>query len=186
LTSSTRSTSWSSEPKSAIHFVAVFSPTPGIFGRLSLGSPRIAAKSGYCSGVSPYFSRTADGVNLVISLMPRRVMRAVTWSVTSCSTSRSPVTMSTSMSCAAACVASVAMTSSASKPALDSRWMPSASSTSKMRLSWLRKSAGVSRLVALYSTYCSCLNVGSPRSKATATWVGRSSRSTLMSIAVNP
>src|SRR5215469_13675825 len=64
--------------------------------------------------------------------------------------------------------------------------MPSASSTSKIRLSWLRKSSGVSRLLALYSTYCSCLNVGSPRSNATATWVGCSSRSTLISIAVNP
>src|ERR1700722_1158275 len=64
--------------------------------------------------------------------------------------------------------------------------MPSASSTSKIRLSWLRKSSGVSRRLALYSTHCSCRKVGSPRSKATATWVGFSSRSTLMSIAVNP
>ena len=64
--------------------------------------------------------------------------------------------------------------------------MPSVSSTSKMRLSWLRKSSGVSRLFALYSTHCSCLNVGSPRSNATAMCVGRSSRSTLMSMAVNP
>ena len=64
--------------------------------------------------------------------------------------------------------------------------MPSASSTSKIRLSWLRKSAGVSRRFALYSTYCSCRKVGSLRSKATATWVGCSSRSTLMSIAVKP
>src|ERR1700683_600702 len=64
--------------------------------------------------------------------------------------------------------------------------MPSASSTSKIRLSWLRKSSGVSRRLALYSTHCSCLKVGSPRSNATATCVGFSSRSTLMSIAVNP
>src|SRR6266851_1358628 len=64
--------------------------------------------------------------------------------------------------------------------------MPSASSTSKIRLSWLRKSSGVCWRLALYSTYCSCLNVGSPRSNATATCVGFSSRSTLMSIAVTP
>ena len=83
-------------------------------------------------------------------------------------------------------VASVAMTSSASNPAALSRVMPSASSTSKIRLSWLRKSAGVSRRFALYSTYCSCRNVGSPRSNATATCVGCSSRSTLMSMAVKP
>ena len=30
-----------------IHFAAVFSPTPGMDGKLSLGSPRKAAKSGY-------------------------------------------------------------------------------------------------------------------------------------------
>ena len=78
------------------------------------------------------------------------------------------------------------MRSSASYPGADNRRMPSASSTSKIRLSWLRKSSGVSRRLALYSTHCSCRNVGSPRSKATATCVGFSSRSTLMSIAVNP
>ena len=36
------------------------------------GSPRSAAKSGYCAGVRPYFSSTAAGVNRVISLTPRR------------------------------------------------------------------------------------------------------------------
>ena len=83
-------------------------------GRLSLGSPRSAAKSGYCAGVSPYFSLTVAGVKRVISVMPRLVISTVTRSETSWSTSRSPLTMSTSMSCAAACVASVAMRSSAS------------------------------------------------------------------------
>ncbi|COW59362.1 Uncharacterised protein [Mycobacterium tuberculosis] len=51
---------------------AVFSPTPGMPGRLSLGSPRSAAKSGYCLGVSPYFSTTASGVKRVSSLTPLR------------------------------------------------------------------------------------------------------------------
>ena len=97
-----------------IHLAAVFSPTPGMLGRLSLGSPRSAAKSGYWAGVRPYFSSTASGVNRVMSLIPRRVISTVTWSLTSCSASRSPVTMSTSMPSAAAWVASVAMTSSAS------------------------------------------------------------------------
>ena len=64
--------------------------------------------------------------------------------------------------------------------------MPSASSTSKIRLIWLRNSSGALVRPALYSTYCSCLKVGSPRSNATATRVGFSSRSTLMSIAVKP
>ena len=56
LTSSTRSTSSASEPNSVTHLAAVFSPTPGMLGRLSLGSPRRAAKSGYWAGVRPYFS----------------------------------------------------------------------------------------------------------------------------------
>ena len=96
------------------HLDAVFSPTPGMLGRLSLGSPRSAAKSGYWAGVSPYFSVTASGVNRVMSLIPRRVISTVTSSLTSCSTSRSPVTISTPMSSAAAWVASVAIRSSAS------------------------------------------------------------------------
>ena len=61
LTSPTRLTSSSSDPNSVIHFVAVFSPTPGMPGRLSLLSPRSAAKSGYWAGVSPYFSTSAAG-----------------------------------------------------------------------------------------------------------------------------
>ncbi|CFE48544.1 Uncharacterised protein [Mycobacterium tuberculosis] len=71
-TASTLSTSDRSEPYSAIHLAAVFSPTPGMPGRLSLGSPRSAAKSGYCLGVSPYFSTTASGVKRVSSLTPLR------------------------------------------------------------------------------------------------------------------
>ena len=61
LTSSTRFTRFSSDPNSVIHFVAVFSPTPGMDGRLSLGSPRSAAKSGYWAGVRPYFSSRPAG-----------------------------------------------------------------------------------------------------------------------------
>jgi hypothetical protein len=83
-------------------------------GRLSLGSPRSAAKSGYCPGLSPYFSVTVAGVKRVISVIPRLVISTVTRPETSWSTSRSPVTTRTSMPSAAACVASVAMRSSAS------------------------------------------------------------------------
>ena len=38
-------------------FAAVFSPMPGTPGRLSLGSPRNAAYSGYCAGVTPVRSK---------------------------------------------------------------------------------------------------------------------------------
>ena len=48
-------------PNSRIHLAAVFSPTPGMPGRLSHGSPRSAAKSGYCAGVSPYLASTSSG-----------------------------------------------------------------------------------------------------------------------------
>ena len=46
LTSPTRSTSSASEPNSTIHLDAVFSPTPGMLGRLSLGSPRTRGEVG--------------------------------------------------------------------------------------------------------------------------------------------
>ncbi len=59
-------------PYVLIHLVAVFSPTLGTEGRLSLGSPRRAAKSGYCAGVSPYFSSTAAGVIRARSDTPLR------------------------------------------------------------------------------------------------------------------
>ena len=74
----------------------------------------MAAKSGYWAGVSSYFSTTASGVNLVMLLIPIRVISTVTRSSTSCSASRSPVTISTFMPCSAACVARVAIRSSAS------------------------------------------------------------------------
>ena len=62
LTSSTRLTRFSSEPNSTIHLVAVFSPTPGMEGRLSLGSPRRAAKSGYCCRGQPVLFDQGGGV----------------------------------------------------------------------------------------------------------------------------
>ena len=72
LTVSTWSTSASSEPYSRTHLAAVFSPTLGMLGRLSLGSPRSAAKSGYCAGVRPYLVSTSSGVNRVMSETPLR------------------------------------------------------------------------------------------------------------------
>jgi hypothetical protein len=85
-----------------------------MFGRLSDGSPRSAAKSGYCGGDRPYFACTSSGVNRVISLIPLRVINTVTRLLTSCRVSRSPVTTSTSIPSLAPWVANVAMMSSAS------------------------------------------------------------------------
>ncbi len=64
--------------------------------------------------------------------------------------------------------------------------MRSASSTSSISGSWLLNSPGVLFRLALYSEYSAMRKVSRDTSKATATWVGCSSRSTLMSIEVKP
>ena len=64
--------------------------------------------------------------------------------------------------------------------------MRSASSTSRISGSWLLNSSGVLLRFALYSAYSASRKVCRDLSKATAMWVGCSSRSTLMSIEVNP
>ena len=70
---------------------------------------------------------------------------------------------------------------------LDVHGMRSASSTSLMqRQTWPLNSSGVAMRLALYSAYSSVRNVWRDTSKATATWVGCSSRSTLISIEVKP
>ncbi len=55
-----------------------------------------------------------------------------------------------------------------------------------MRGSCPVNSVGVAERPALYSAYASVRKVWRETSKATATWVGSSSRSTLMSIEVKP
>ena len=64
--------------------------------------------------------------------------------------------------------------------------MRSASSTSSISGSWLLNSSGVLLRFALYSEYSASRNVCRDTSNATATWVGCSSRSTLISIEVKP
>jgi hypothetical protein len=71
FTSSTWSTSEPTSPYCWMSLVAVFSPEAGMPGRLSLGSPRSAANSGYCAGDRPYFSCTASGVIRRMSETPR-------------------------------------------------------------------------------------------------------------------
>ena len=55
-----------------------------------------------------------------------------------------------------------------------------------MRSTWPRKSSGVVVRLALYATKRSDRNVCRETSKHTARWVGCSSRSRLMSMAVKP
>ena len=78
------------------------------------------------------------------------------------------------------------MMSSASKPSLRRCRILSASSTSSISGSWLENSSGVLLRLALYSEYCARRKVCRDLSNATPMWVGCSSRSTLMSIEVNP
>ncbi len=107
-------------------------------------------------------------------------------SLTSCSASRSPVQTSTSKPSATACVVRVAITSSASKPSFSIVATRSAASTSWISDTCPLNSLGDVERLALYSAYSSERKVCRDTSKATPTWVGRSSRSTLMSIEVKP
>ena len=90
------------------------------------------------------------------------------------------------MPAALACVVRVPMMSSASKPSFSNVVTPSASRTSLMSEIWPVNSCGDLLRLALYSVYSSERNVLRETSNATPTWVGFSSRSTLMSIDVNP
>ena len=148
-TSSTRSTRFAREPNSPTHLAAVFSPTPGMLGRLSEGSPRSAAKSGYWAGVSAYLACTDSGVNRVMSETPLTGYSTVTSGVTSWIASRSPVQMRTVMPCAVARVVRVAMTSSASKFTAVSDGIRSAPSTSRTSSTWPLNSSGALDRLAL-------------------------------------
>ena len=64
--------------------------------------------------------------------------------------------------------------------------MRRASSTSLISGSWLENSSGVLLRFALYSEYSARRKVWRDLSNATPTWVGCSSRRTLMSIEVKP
>ena len=118
--------------------------------------------------------------------MPLRGYSTVVDGVTSWKASRSPVTIRTSMPAASAWVASVPMMSSASKPSFSKVVTPSAAKTSLISGICPENSSGDLERLPLYSAYSSVRNVRRETSKATATCVGCSSRSTLMSIEVKP
>ena len=90
------------------------------------------------------------------------------------------------MPAASACRLRVPMMSSASNPSFSKVRMPRASSTSLMSGTWFLNSSGDLARLALYSPYSAVRNVWRETSKATATCVGCSSRSTLISIDVKP
>ncbi len=177
---------FSTDPNSAISFVAVFSPTPGTPGMLSDVSPIRPFRSTTCSGVTPYWAYSASWSNSAISEIPLRVSITFVAGPISCSASRSPVTMMTSWPAFAARQASVPMISSASKPASSSTAIPIAASSSRTSGNCSASSVGVALRWALYPAYCSLRNVTRPLSKATATVSGFTSASSFTSIVVKP
>ena len=78
------------------------------------------------------------------------------------------------------------MTSSASKPSFSTNGIRSASSTSLISADLAGELVGVVDRLALYSAYSSRRKVWRDTSNATATCVGCSSRSMLISIEVKP
>ena len=64
--------------------------------------------------------------------------------------------------------------------------MPMAPSTCSMSSTWPLNSSGVASRVPLYSGYSSVRKEWRDRSKATATWVGRSCSSRRVSIDTKP
>ncbi len=94
--------------------------------------------------------------------------------------------ISTSMPADSARVVSVPMMSSASNPSFSNVVMCNASRISLISGIWPVNSGGDLDRLPLYSAYCSRRNVLRETSNATATCVGFSSRSTLMSIDVKP
>ncbi|PQM48550.1 hypothetical protein C1Y40_01240 [Mycobacterium talmoniae] len=64
--------------------------------------------------------------------------------------------------------------------------MPNAPSTSLVMSIWPRNSSGVADRLALYSGYRSARKVCRDTSNAAAIWVGVSSRSRLINMAVKP
>ena len=95
---------------SAISLIAVFSPTPGTPGMLSVGSPIRAWTSTTRPGSTPNLACTSAGP-IRLSCM---VSSMVTRPETTCIRSLSPDTMTTSAPARSQRVASVAMMSSAS------------------------------------------------------------------------
>ena len=159
---------FSSVPYFSRSFRAVFSPTPGIPGRLSELSPINPLRSTMRSGSRPYCSmRTALSYSTV-SLMPFLVIRTWVCSFISCRASRSPVTSSASIPAAFALRENVPRISSASYLSHSHTVMPISLSSLLSMGNWVRRSSGVGLLPALYSSYCSWRKVGPCISKATS------------------
>ena len=146
-TSSAWATKLSSVPNCCSHFVAVFGPTPGTPGTLSVASPTSDWKSTTWAGVTPQsFSSPAASSRSFF-----RKLRIVTRSDRSCRQSLSLVQRNTARSRAAPSDANVAITSSASNPSTPTTGMRMASSTWRIIGFWTVSSGGGGGRWALYS-----------------------------------
>ena len=176
----------STGPNSRISLVAVFSPMPGTPGMLSEASPMRPFRSGMSSGPKPYLAITCSRPNSSNSEMPFLVSSTLTLSDTSCSASLSPVTMSASKPAFSAWLATEPMMSSASQPGSSSTSRPKAAAASRTTGIWTRRASSMGLRVALYSSYCWCLKVGSGASKAHTTASGFSCSRSLTSMLQKP
>ena len=166
---------------------AVFSPTPGTPGRLSDGSPRRAAYSGYCAGVhaGPLLDAglvvegvVADAAPVVEHLDVRVLDQLVGVAVAGDDDDVAPRSR--------AWVARVAMMSSASNAGeLDDRDLEGVDHLAD-QADLLAQDVGGLRPAGLVVVDDSWRKVGSGRSKATAMWSGWWSFIRLISIEVNP
>ena len=104
----------SRSPYCCNNFTAVFCPTPGTPGKLSLESPISDFRSKNCSVFSPYFSSNDSGVNSWILPSPFFIANTFVSGDTTCKASRSEVIKQVSIPLPSASRANVAMISSAS------------------------------------------------------------------------
>mmetsp|Transcript_43177 Transcript_43177/g.139405 ORF Transcript_43177/g.139405 Transcript_43177/m.139405 type:complete len:297 (-) Transcript_43177:282-1172(-) len=164
----------SSVPCSPSSFAAVFWPTPGTPGTLSLASPTSASRSTSWSGRTPClactaaassstFLRSSNTVTLVASRAPASPPLSP---LTSWSRSLSEVTIDTAAAPSERARATAhAIRSSASTPKREMVGTPRHSAASRMWPIWERSAGGMGARVSLYSGSISTRRAGAPSSK---------------------
>ncbi len=136
-------------PNCEMSLTAVFSPTPGTPGILSMESPIRARRSGICSGATPHFSFTAASSNTTRCPVRASSDSTRTFGPTSWSMSLSAVTSTTSTGRSRARSTSVPRTSSASKPGTSRSGSRRASNSRLTYGIWLLRSSGIPGRVLL-------------------------------------
>ena len=146
------SAAWASAFSSVPYFSrslrAVFSPTPGIPGKLSELSPIRPFRSGIRAGTRPYCSIRSASSYSTVSFAFFGISTCVLGPI-SCSASRSPVTSNASTPLSLANRANVPRISSASKRGHSHTAIPISASSFFIRGICVRRSSGISARPAL-------------------------------------